>query len=123
MKYFFLAFTAIFFAINTLSSQSIEKKWQFQTIENTTGQPLSSVSDSDFFQLENGSFSYQTSAENQEPHTGNYVHQNNVLVLYYNQPKDTIRHFSIKELTDSTLVFSEKEIIYHLKPVPTPTHT
>ncbi|OMP31478.1 nucleoside transporter C-terminal domain-containing protein [Mangrovimonas sp. DI 80] len=123
MKYFFLAFTAIFFAINTLSSQSIEKKWQFQTIENKTGQPLSSVSDSDFFQLENGSFSYQTSAENQGLHSGNYVHQNNVLVLYYNQPKDTIRHFSIKELTDSTLVFSEKDITYRLEPVPTTAQT
>ena len=40
MKHFFLAFTAVFFGISTTLAQSIEKKWQFEAVQNDQGVPL-----------------------------------------------------------------------------------
>ena len=117
MKQFLLAITAIFFGLNTVSAQSIEKKWQFQTIENDTVSNLYELSDSDVFILDKGDFKYNIQSRNLQA-SGDYMHQNNLLVFYYNQPNDTIRRYKITELTDSTLVFSENNTHYRFKSVP-----
>jgi CNT family concentrative nucleoside transporter len=111
MKHFLLAITAIFFGITTVSSQSIEKKWQFLTIENDNNSNLHQVSNSDFFTLEKGDFKYNIESKNLQA-SGDYIYQNNLLVFYYNQPNDTIRRYKISELTDSTLVFTENATRY-----------
>ena len=49
---------------------------------------------------------------------GDYILQNKLLVFYYTQPTDTIRRYKITELTDSTLVFTEKNIVYKYKVKP-----
>ena len=117
MKQFLLAITAIFFGLNTVSAQSIEKKWQFRTIENDTVSNLYELSDSDVFILDKGDFKYNIESRNLQA-SGDYMHQNNLLVFYYNQPNDTVRRYKISELTDSTLVFSENNTRYRFKSVP-----
>ena len=47
--------------------------------------------------------------------SGDYIFQNNLLVLFYNQPTDTIRRYRVSEVTDSTLVFSENNVRYSFK--------
>ncbi|WP_104734710.1 NupC/NupG family nucleoside CNT transporter [Hanstruepera ponticola] len=117
MKQFLLAITAIFFGLTTISAQSIEKKWQFQAIENDTVSNLFELSESDIFVLDKGNFKYNIQSRNLQA-SGDYMHQNNLLVFYYNQPNDTIRRYKISELTDSTLVFSENNTRYHFNSVP-----
>ena len=111
MKHFLLAFVAIFFGITISSAQSIEKKWQFQSIENVSNDSLHKISNSDFFILDKGDFKYNIQSKNLQA-SGDYIHQNNLLVFFYNQPNDTIRRYKITELTDSTLVFNENNVRY-----------
>ncbi len=114
MKQFLLALFAIFLGISISSAQSIEKKWLFQSIENESNVSLHDISNSDVFHLDNGDFKYNIQSKNLQA-SGDYMHQNNLLVFYYNQPNDTIRRYKITELTDSTLVFTGNKIRYRLK--------
>jgi len=104
MKHFFLAFTAIFFGINLITSQNLEKKW------------ISNSSSNQFEQLEfnQGEFSFKLN-ETKENLKGDYLSQNNLLVCYFNDSINSIKRYKISELTDSTLVFSEKDITYKFK--------
>ncbi|MBU2939992.1 Na+ dependent nucleoside transporter [Lacinutrix sp. C3R15] len=96
MKKFVLAIVAIFFTFSTSIAQDLEKKW----ITNNQNNSFETL------ELNQGEFNTTNAS-------GDYIHQNNLLVFYYNQPNDTIRRYKIKEHTDSTLVFSEKNIDYH----------
>ena len=115
MKHFLLAITAIFFGITSLNAQNLEKEWQFEAIQNENGSSLVEISDTDHFKLNKGEFNYTLESKNNLNASGDYLHQNNLLVFYYTQPTDTIRTYKISELTDSTLVFSEKDVVYKFK--------
>ena len=116
MRKCFIAITAIFFGISSLFGQNLEKEWQFEAIQNETGEQLFSINPStDVLSLNKGEFSYTLEAKNNLKATGDYIYQNNLLVFYYNQPNDTIRKYKISQLTDSTLVFTEKGVNYKFK--------
>ena len=114
MKHFLLAIAAIFFGLTTGFSQDIEKKWQFEAIQDENGLSLFEISDTDAIHLNAGEFDYSLNSKNLEA-SGDYIHQNNLLVFYYTKPNDTIRRYKIQELTDSTLVVSENKTIYKFK--------
>jgi len=110
MKHFLLAITAIFFGITLTFGQSLEKNWQFEAVKNDSGVSLYSIQDSDEFQLKDGEFEYSIKAiDTLGDFSGNYMFQNNLLVLYYDTPIEKIERFKISELTDSTLVFANKD--------------
>lgn len=117
MKHFFLAFTAIFFGITTTAlSQSIEKNWQLDAVKNHEGISLYNIDKtSDSLQLKNGEFSFSLKAKDSVTASGNYILQNNLLVFYYDTPTEEVKRFKITQLTDSTLVFSEKETDFIFK--------
>lgn len=115
-KILLIALTFIFFGSSF--GQSIEKNWKFSAIEDTTGQDLFPInSETDTFSFQEGVFNYHIEAQNNLKASGDYLLQNNLLVLFYNTPKDTIRRFRVTEATDSTLVFSEKNTIFKLKQI------
>ena len=91
MKHFLLAITAIFFGITSLNAQDLEKEWQFEAIQNENGSSLVEISDTDHFKLNKGEFNYTLESKNNLNASGDYLHQNNLLVFYYTQPTDTIR--------------------------------
>ncbi len=100
----------------TVIGQSVEKQWQFSKIENTNGESLIEINpQQDFLNLSEGNFNYQLEAKNNLKASGDYIFQNKLLVFFYNQPTDTIRRYKVIEITDSTLVFSEKETKYFFK--------
>lgn len=105
MKYILLAVTAIFFGFSTLSAQEFEKKWIF----DSQSEPLNDT----FFELKDGSFKYNTT--NSKILSGDYIRQNNLIVLYHNDSVNTVERFKISEFTDSTLVFSNVSKIFKLK--------
>ncbi|TVZ58698.1 CNT family concentrative nucleoside transporter [Flavobacteriaceae bacterium MAR_2010_105] len=118
MKHFLLAVTAIFFGITFLQAQELEKKWQIEAIQNADGTSVFNINtNTDQLELNAGEFHFTLQADSIKA-SGDYIYQNNLLVFYYNQPNDTIRHYRITELTDSTLVFNERDINYKLKAAP-----
>ncbi|WP_338731692.1 nucleoside transporter C-terminal domain-containing protein [Mangrovimonas cancribranchiae] len=113
MKQFLLALFAIFFGLNTtLQAQELEKKWQFESITDSSGKTLFKIDTTDVLNLNKNTFSYSLLAKDTLKTSGDFIHQNNLLVFYYSQPNDTIRRYKINELTDSTLVLSENNIKY-----------
>ena len=99
--------------------QNLEKEWQFSGIENEKGESLYNINPvTDFLKLSEGSFQYQLEAKDNLQASGNYIFQNKILVFYYEQPTDTIRNYIIKEHTDSTLVFSENNILFKFNTTP-----
>ncbi|HLT34489.1 MAG TPA: nucleoside transporter C-terminal domain-containing protein [Aquaticitalea sp.] len=113
MKHFFLAFTAIFFGITAALSQTIEKTWQIDAVKNQDGINLYNISTTtDSLQLKNGEFYFSLKGKDSTDASGNYLLQNNLLIFYYDFPTEDIKRFKITQLTDSTLVFSDKETDY-----------
>ena len=116
MKKSVLAIAAIFFGITSLFAQQLEKQWEFEAIQNNSGDPIFPINTTnDVLKLEKGAFSYSLEAKNNLKASGDYLYQNNLLVFYYTQPKDTVRTYKITQLTDSTLVFTEKDVTYRFK--------
>lgn len=113
MKHFFLAFTAIFFGITTTLAQSIEKKWQFEAVQNDQGVNLYNINQkTDLLSLTDGDFTFYLEARDSSITKGSYITQNKLLVFYYDNASEDIKRFKIESLTDSTLVLQDKEINY-----------
>jgi len=124
MRKFLLAITALFFGITSIFAQDLEKRWAFEAIQNKAGEQLFSINPtSDILEFNKGEFSYTLADKNNLQASGDYIYQNKLLVFYYNQPKDTIRKYKITELTDSTLVFTEKDITYRFTSLKTEAPT
>lgn len=120
-----LLLLAVLFTIQTFTyGQIIENKWQFSAIEDAENRALFPINSSvDYFHLKAGGFEYSIASKNNLLASGDYIFQNNLLVLFYNQPNDTIRRYRVSELTDSTLVFSENNISYALIAAPQNTES
>ena len=115
----FLLIAMVLFFQGLSFGQSIEKEWQFSGVENDQGESLLNINpEKDFLTLSEGTFYYQLETKDNLVASGDYIFQNKLLVFYYDQPNDTIRRYKIKELTDSTLVFTEKGVHYKFKIIP-----
>ncbi|MDP2687764.1 MAG: nucleoside transporter C-terminal domain-containing protein [Aequorivita sp.] len=112
----FLVVTLALFLFGTVFGQSIEKTWQFSEVKDENGlASLNTNSEKDYLKLENGSFEYQLSQPDSLKSSGDYIFQNNLLVLFFNKPNDSIRRFRVEQVTDSTLALSENNYKYQLK--------
>jgi CNT family concentrative nucleoside transporter len=106
----------VLFLMGNLTAQSIENKWVFNDIQTQEGTSLFEINTStDTFSLQEGMFEYSLAAKNNLKASGDYIFQNNLLVLFYTQPTDTIRRYRITELTQNNLSFTENNIAYSFK--------
>ena len=113
-KILFITISLIFFGSSF--GQTIEKNWKFSSVENNKGETLFPInSEKDNFIFKDGTFEYLVEAKNNVKASGDYILQNNLLILFHNQPTDTILRYRVSEVTDSTLVFSENNVHYILK--------
>lgn len=120
MKKLFLAFTAILFSLNALIAQDISKKWQFESVENNVAETTFSINPyTDILELNEGEFNFSFKDNDSLSAAGDYMLQNNLLVFFYTKPTDTLKRYKITELTDSTLVFTEKDRTYSFTAVKT----
>jgi len=99
-------------------SQNIEKNWNFLSIEQTEGNPILTIGSTDTFRLKNGQFSYSLVAKDSLQASGTYIRQNNLLIFKFNQPKDSVRYYNIVEITDTSLVLSENNVLYKFSSTP-----
>lgn len=115
MRKFTLAFFALFFLGNVFG-QSIEKNWQFSEVKDKTGLPILRINPAtDYLKLESGSFELQLTSIDSIKSSGDYLFQDNLLVLFFNRPKDSIQRFRVSKLSDSTLTLSTNKLDYLLK--------
>ena len=115
MRYFLLAIAAIFFVIKSTNSQELEKKWKLASIKNSNGVNLYDIKDSDTFELKDGEFKYQIkSLDSLGIFFGNYIRQNNLLVLYYDSPNQETLRFRVSNLNDSTYILSNQDYTFKL---------
>ncbi len=107
----------LLFALFTVlvSAQQLEKKWQFETVLNEKGEAVFDIEPTDLLVLEAGNFNYQLAAKNNLNASGTYTRENDQLIFSYDTPKDTVRNYSIAELTATTLVLSENSMNYRFK--------
>lgn len=113
-NWFFLFF--LLFGFLNVHSQSIAKTWNFET---TTPGTQSDFSPNDVLAFNDGRFEI-ASAVDSATASGDYILQNNVLVLFFDVPADSIRKFRIGALTDTTLSLSDNTITYNFSELPTP---
>lgn len=113
---FFKATLVVLISITSLTAQNLEKKWQFETIESESNESFFNVTEHDTLVLNQGKFSYTLKAKDDLKARGDYIHQNNLLLFFYNQPTDTLRYYRITELTETSLVFEENGTTYKFKP-------
>ncbi len=101
IKNLILAVAAIFFGITTTFGQDLEKKW------------VSESPTSNFKSLELNEGEFAFTGDSIQAVKGDYIYQNNLLVFYHNDTSNSIRHYKITELTDSTLVIKNKNTTYN----------
>ncbi|MFD1095027.1 NupC/NupG family nucleoside CNT transporter [Salegentibacter chungangensis] len=102
----------VLFGISTTFSQSISKNWRFENSNDTTQTSQPAFSADQSLELSDGRFSITPEGAKEASASGDYLYQNNLLVFFYQTPKDTIRNYRIAELTDSSMVVSEGETKY-----------
>ena len=102
MNQFFKAFLAIFIGLSSITAQELEKTW-----ESTAPESIYKT-----LEFNNGEFNFYSNSVNSLK--GDYMYQNKLLVLYHNDSLNSIKRYKITELTDSTLVFSGKEMRFNL---------
>ncbi|GLB49020.1 NupC/NupG family nucleoside CNT transporter [Neptunitalea lumnitzerae] len=104
MNKFLCLIIALICSINTINAQDkIEKKW----ID----------AEKNILEFSQGKFTYKNNQENLK---GDYLYQNNIVVLYYQQPTDSTVTYRISELTDSTFIFSNKQDKFAFNTVKAP---
>jgi CNT family concentrative nucleoside transporter len=109
----------IFFGTSPLFAQSISKTWDFEAVEGSSQNTIFEISPgNDYLKLDNGDFEFALTNEEVPNASGNYVYQNDVLVLFFDTPGDSIQNFRVNTLTDSTLVLSARDVTYSLREVP-----
>ncbi|CAL2059504.1 NupC/NupG family nucleoside CNT transporter [Tenacibaculum sp. 190524A05c] len=108
----------VFFSI-VIQAQTIEKNWNFSSIENINKEGIVTINKGDYFKLKDGKFSYFLENKDSLYAYGNYISQNNLLIFNYTKPKDTVRYYNIVELTNDKLAISEGDITYNFKDTET----
>ncbi len=112
MKKGLLAFLFSLSVFTILSAQSIEKKWILENVKGSSEDVYKGQKD-DYFQFDKGVFSYSFNTT-LEYLKGDYLQQNNILLLFPNIAEDSIVKYKIHKLTDSTLVLSKNGVSYSL---------
>ncbi|WP_108869766.1 NupC/NupG family nucleoside CNT transporter [Aquimarina aquimarini] len=122
MKKVVLTFLFSLFAFTFLSAQSIEKKWILENVKGISEENFR-VKQGDYLELDQGQFSYSFSGDLQKLN-GDYLQQNNVILLFAEKAQDSMIRYKITKFTDSTLVISKKGTVFSFisekQPIQTP---
>ncbi len=107
-----LALFTLLLVVNISMAQTIEKEWNLRTIHGETVEQGEEIGEKDFLSLKNGQFEY--SFKNQKENlNGDYLQQNNILILFPSIAEDSIIKYRVSTLTDSTLILKKKGVSYN----------
>ncbi|WP_025741184.1 NupC/NupG family nucleoside CNT transporter [Aquimarina pacifica] len=100
----------LFFVFVAVSSQSIENKWILEKINDASKVSSSEVKKQDYFVFDKGEFSYISKGI--ETLKGDYIQQNNLVLVFPEATEDSIIKYKVRSITDSTLVLSKIGVTY-----------
>jgi concentrative nucleoside transporter, CNT family len=104
----------IVFSITSATSQTISKNWQLESSGDSLVQKQT-FGDAKELNFQEGRFSFLSESGKDTLATGDYLYQNELLVLFYSTPKDTIQRLRVSGLTDSTMVVSSNASAFNLR--------
>ena len=114
-----LSILVFIFSINSIFSQSIEGKWVFENIQDSTGSELFELNNTDVLSISENNFKYSLEAKDNLFAEGNYSLVNDKLSFKYSLPIDTLRVYDINLISDNNLEFTENGITYRFAKVET----
>lgn len=94
----------VIFGITFSFAQNIDKEWNFEAVRDSTEADIFKVSPgTDYLKLKDGEFQFSLEGERVEGASGKYAFENNMLVLFYDTPRDSTSQFRVENVSDSTL--------------------
>lgn len=109
MRKYFL-FILLFFCTIKITAQDVTGVWQFNSITNTIGDTLITISEDDFMSIKSdGSFHYELKAKNNLVAKGTWNTTNELLCFNYNLPSDTTRCYAL-QLNENELILKENNV-------------
>src|SRR5690606_30404748 len=108
----------LLFGTLNLHAQSISKTWNFESVSGSDSLQKD-FSPNDILKLSDGKFEI-TSQGDSLVNSGDYILQNNVLVLFFDIPADSIKKFRVGELGDTSLILTDNTHAYNFSEVSPP---
>ena len=116
MNKFWCCLLLIFLGTLSSFSQTLTGTWNFESVEDSSNNITNLDPSESVLMLEDGRFRYSLEAVEPSEASGDYVYQNQVLVFFYDSPRDSIANFRIIELSDSSLILTANEQKFTLTP-------
>src|SRR6056297_2509268 len=100
----------VLLSVTSTFSQNISKTW---TLDEEVSSNQETFAEGNTLNLNEGLFSISKTEDTLAK--GNYIFQNNLLVLFYNNPKDSIVNYRVSALTDSSMTVSQANREFNFK--------
>ena len=107
-----LSILLFIFSIGSIFSQSVEGKWLFENIQDSKGNELFEIQNTDILNITENNFNYSLQAKDNLYAEGSYSLEDDKISFKYNLPTDTLRVYDISLLSNNNLEFTENNITY-----------
>ena len=107
-----LSILLFIFSIGSIFSQSVEGKWLFENIQDSKGNELFEIQNTDILNITENNFNYSLQAKDNLYTEGSYSLEDDKISFKYNLPTDTLRVYDISLLSNNNLEFTENNITY-----------
>lgn len=112
-----LSILLFIFSIGSIFSQSVEGKWLFENIQDSKGNELFEIQNTDILNITENNFNYSLQAKDNLYAEGSYSLEDDKISFKYNLPTDTLRVYDISLLSNNNLEFTENNVTYKFKKV------
>ena len=107
-----LSILLFIFSIGSIFSQSVEGKWLFENIQDSKGNELFEIQNTDILNITENNFNYSLQAKDNLYAEGSYSLEDDKISFKYNLPTDTLRVYDISLLSNNNLEFTESGVTY-----------
>jgi CNT family concentrative nucleoside transporter len=107
-----LSILLFIFSIGSIFPQSIEGKWVFENIQDSKGNELFEIQNTDILNITENNFNYSLQAKDNLYAEGSYSLEDDKISFKYNLPTDTLRVYDISLLSNNNLEFTENNVTY-----------
>ena len=107
-----LSILLFIFSIGSIFSQSVEGKWLFENIQDSKGNELFEIQNTDILNITENNFNYSLQAKDNLYAEGSYSLEDDKISFKYNLPTDTLRVYDISLLSNNNLEFRENNVTY-----------
>lgn len=109
-----LSILLFIFSIGSIFPQSVEGKWVFENIQDSKGNELFEIQNTDILNITENNFNYSLQAKDNLYAEGSYSLEDDKISFKYNLPTDTLRVYDISLLSNNNLEFTENLSLIHI---------